>query len=312
MAINRRDLLKSTALALGFGGLAGGQETVPVGKTTDHCILSPDGKEIWATSNAEHGIWVVDTASEEVVAVIPMPNDGDTHGSTFIQYTDDGQGGVAAEVVSSFTGLRGSALQAQRDYAAQPVLAIGIGGNGFVEPQVSAETGATVRLTIENSGGTSTGTVTFESPELGLTGISLAPGERFEQQWTAPTVGQYTATTNKTPNDTLTIVVAEAVAPPAETTTTSGTRVITVNAVNFVFDPLEITVKAGEAIHFVLYNGDDEKHNMVGIGEGVNLLSPDVDPGQTAEFDWTAPATPGTYQILCAYHPAMVIALIVE
>ena len=34
MAINRRDLLKSTALALGFGGLAGGQETVPVGKTT--------------------------------------------------------------------------------------------------------------------------------------------------------------------------------------------------------------------------------------------------------------------------------------
>ena len=51
---------------------------------------------------------------------------------------------------------------------------------------------------------------------------------------------------------------------------------------------------------------------MVGIGEGVNLLSPDVDPGGTAEFDWTAPAMPGTFQIVCAYHPAMLITLIVE
>jgi plastocyanin/DNA-binding beta-propeller fold protein YncE len=284
---------------------------VQVGKTTDHIILAPDGKEVWATSNADHGIWVVDTASEQVVATIMMPNGGDTHGSTFIQYADDGQGGVKAEVVSSFTGLRGSALKAQRDYIAQPKLAIGIGNKGFVEPQVSVEAGTTVRLTIENSGGTGTGTVTFDSPELGLIGISLGPGERFEQQWTAPAAGQYTATTNKKPNDTLTVVV---IAPqaPAETPVAGGPQVIAINAVNFKFDPADIHVRAGQTVHFVLTNGDDEKHNMVGIGEGVNLLSPDVDPGGTVEFDWTAPATPGTYQIVCAYHPAMTIALIVE
>ena len=52
---------------------------------------------------------------------------------------------------------------------------------------------------------------------------------------------------------------------------------------------------------------------MVGIlGEGVNLLSPDVDRGQTADSIWTAPATPSTSQIICAYHPAMIIDLTVE
>jgi plastocyanin len=285
---------------------------VPIGKTTDHCILSPDGTEVWATSNAQHGIWVVDTATEEVVATIKMPNDGDTHGSTFIQYSDDGQGGVTGEVVSSFTGLRGSALAAQRQFITTPTVVIGIARSGFSQPEVTVETGATVRLRIENVGGTSTGTVTFESADLGIAQIALQPGERQDIEWTAPAeAGQYTATTNKTPNDTLTITVTAPATAPAETTM-EGARVIKVNAVNFVYDPTEIHVKAGETVHFVLYNGDDEKHNMVGIGEGMNLLSPDVDPGQTAEFDWTAPATPGTYQILCAYHPAMIITLIVE
>ena len=100
---------------------------------------------------------------------------------------------------------------------------------------------------VQNSGGTSTGTVTFESPDLGVTGVSLEPGQRFEQQITLPAAGQYTATTNKTPNDTLTIVVAEPAAPPAETTAT-GARVITVNAVNFIFSPGCNQVTAGETI----------------------------------------------------------------
>ena len=41
-AIDRRDLLKSRALALGFAGLAGGQETAPVGKTTADQALNAE------------------------------------------------------------------------------------------------------------------------------------------------------------------------------------------------------------------------------------------------------------------------------
>ena len=62
---------------------------------------------------------------------------------------------------------------------------------------------------------------------------------------------------------------------------------------------------------FVLFNGDDEKHNMVGLGPDANLLSPDVDPGQTAEFEWTAPQTATEFEVICAYHPDMTIQMIV-
>jgi plastocyanin len=51
---------------------------------------------------------------------------------------------------------------------------------------------------------------------------------------------------------------------------------------------------------------------LVGLGEGVNLFSPDVDHGQTGTYEWTAPATPGTYKVVCAYHPAMTFSLVVE
>jgi DNA-binding beta-propeller fold protein YncE/plastocyanin len=283
---------------------------VPIGKTTDHIILSPDGKELWCTSNAEHGIWVVDAATEEVTAIIKMPNDGDSHGSTFVQYSDDGAGGVAAEVVSSFTGLRGSALEAQRLFQTTPVLSIAVGRYGFVNPEVMAETGVTYRVLVENVGGTSTGEVKVDAPDLGITGVAIMPGERAEFTWTAPSEpAEFTATTNKAPNSTELIKVA---APAAETGEASGQRVIKVDAVNFVFDPLEVTVGVGETVTFALYNGDDEKHNMVGLGEDANLLSPDVDNGNTAEFDWTAPGEAMEIKVICAYHPDMVLILTVE
>ena len=283
---------------------------VPIGKTTDHVILSPDGKEAWCTSNADHSISVVDTATETVVAVIPMPNDGDTHGSTFIAYTDDGSGAVKAEVVSSFTGLRGSALAAQRLYQQTPVLSIAVGRQGFVKPELAVETGVTYRVTLENVGGTSTGVVTIDSPNLGVTGLSLEPGQGSTVSWTAPTEAtSFNVTTNKAPADTLVITVA----PPSEAVVTedSGPRKIAVNAVNFVFNPLEVTVGLGETVIFALYNGDDEKHNMIGIGEDANLLSPDVDAGFTAEFEWTAPSSAMEIEVLCVYHPDMKMKIIV-
>lgn len=284
---------------------------VPIGKTTDHIILSPDGKELWCTSNADHSIFVVDAATEQVATVIPMPNDGDTHGSTFVAYTDDGSGGVKAEVVSSFTGLRGSALAAQRLYQTTPVVKIAVNRQGFVLKEITLETGVTYRLLLQNVGGTSTGVITLDAPELGVTGVSLEPGQRSEVSYTAPAEATaFNVTTNKAPNTTLIVTVQPPAAEP--TAGGEGPRKIEVKAIDFKFDVTEIRVAAGETVIFSLYSGDDEKHNMVGLGEDANLLSPDVDAGKTVEFEWTAPSEPMEIKVICAYHPDMVIMLIVE
>lgn len=57
---------------------------VPIGITTDHAILSPDGKEVWFTSNAGHNIHVMDATTEKITTVIQDPADGDIHGGIFV------------------------------------------------------------------------------------------------------------------------------------------------------------------------------------------------------------------------------------
>ena len=52
----------------------GVSNVVPIGLTTDHVLLSPDGKEVWYTSNADHSIQVYDTATEKLLAVIQDPD----------------------------------------------------------------------------------------------------------------------------------------------------------------------------------------------------------------------------------------------
>jgi DNA-binding beta-propeller fold protein YncE len=81
--------------------------------TNDHLILSPDGQEMWATCNQSHEIVVLDTKTYEMKARIPMPNQGDTHGGSFVAYTA-GPGGIVAETVSDQNGLHGSAREAAR------------------------------------------------------------------------------------------------------------------------------------------------------------------------------------------------------
>ena len=284
---------------------------VPIGKTTDHIILSPDGKELWCTSNADHAIFIVDAATETLSTVVPMPNDGDTHGSTFVAYTDDGSGGVKAEVVSSFTGLRGSALAAQREYIKTPVEIIAVNRTGFVKKELILETGVTYRLLLENVGGTSGGTVTLEAPEIVEGVVSLEPGQRVDVNFTAPAEATaFNVTTNKAPNTTL-VVTIQPPAPEGEASA-EGPRRIEVKGINFLFEPAEVKVAVGETVLFALSNADDEKHNMVGLGDDANLLSPDVDAGNVAEFEWTAPAAPMTIDVLCVYHPDMKMKIIVE
>lgn len=79
----------------------------------DHIILSPQGDEMWATCNGSHEIVVLDTKTYQIKTRIPMPNQGDTHGGSFVSYTQ-GATGIVGETVSDQNGLHGSAREAAR------------------------------------------------------------------------------------------------------------------------------------------------------------------------------------------------------
>ncbi len=281
-------------------------DAVNIGLTTDHAILSPDGKEIWYTSNAEHAIYVMDVATLKM-AIVKDPADGDIHGGVFVQYKDDGKGGVIGEVVADYSGLHGSALAAQKKYVSEPSLQIALNGNGFLQKSLNVVAGQSVRITIKNVAGTSAGQITFESADLGIQKISLGAGESQEIRWTAPTTtGDLKATTNKAANPTLTISVKQPEAKAAQPSApTSEVRVINIKSSQIAWDISKVELKPGEKVRFNFANGDDEKHNLVGVGEGLNFLSPDIPAGKTASYEWTAPSTPVTFKVVCAYHPQM-------
>jgi len=285
-------------------------DVLPIGITTDHAIMSPDGKEMWFTSNAEHGIWVYDIPTGKM-EVIKDPADGDIHGGVFVQYTDDGKGGVKGEVVSDYSGLHGSALAAQIKYVSEPQVTIAINRSGFTQKSVNVTAGTAYRLTIKNVGSTSGGKVDFESAAMSIPKMTLDPGDLKEVRWTAPASGALTAKTNKTPNDTITVTVG-APKPAATAPAASDVQIINLSSIQNEWNLKEVTVKAGAKVRFVIKNGDDEKHNIVGIGEGLNLLSPDVAGGKSAEYEWTAPSTPISFLTLCSYHPTMLLKIIVQ
>ena len=73
------------------------------GYQIDHVLLSPNGREVWGTSNTDGQIYVWDTETREQTHVIDMPNFGDTHGLVFVWYDDDG----VARVVRDQGGFHG-------------------------------------------------------------------------------------------------------------------------------------------------------------------------------------------------------------
>jgi plastocyanin len=288
-------------------------DVVNIGLTTDHGILSPDGKEIWFTSNAEHAIHVLNTVTNQV-SVIKDPADGDIHGGVFVQYTDDGKGNVIGEVVADYSGLHSSALAAERKYVSEPTLTIAFDRNGFLQKSLDVEVGKALRLIVKNVGGTSGGNATFESPDMGIKPIVLAPGQIEEVRWTAPAeLKELTAKVSKSPNGALVLSVKQPAAQPAAAAVAAGgPQVVKIQTHNFTFDITNLTVKPGQAVRFSITNGDDEKHNIVGLGEGLNLVSPDVGAGQTVTYDWTAPSATGTSKVICAYHSQMTFTLEVK
>ena len=73
-----------------------GLDTVFSGYQADHVLLSPDGKEMWSTSNGEGRIYVFDAETKEQKNVIDMPG-GDPHGLVWVQYDDNGNGRVVRD-----------------------------------------------------------------------------------------------------------------------------------------------------------------------------------------------------------------------
>ena len=78
-------------------------ETLFSGYQVDHVLLAPNGREMWATSNAEGRIYVFDAETREQTKVIDMPYFGDPHGLVWVHYDDEGE----ARVVRDQGGFHG-------------------------------------------------------------------------------------------------------------------------------------------------------------------------------------------------------------
>ena len=72
-------------------------DTVFSGYQADHVLLSPNGKEMWVTSNGEGRIYVFDAETREQITVIDMPSRGDPHGLVWVHYDEDGNGKVVRD-----------------------------------------------------------------------------------------------------------------------------------------------------------------------------------------------------------------------
>jgi len=72
-------------------------ETVFSGYMSDHVLLAPNGKEMWASSNGEGRIYVFDAATRERLGVIDMPGFGDPHGLVWVKYDADGSARVVRD-----------------------------------------------------------------------------------------------------------------------------------------------------------------------------------------------------------------------
>ncbi len=91
-------------------------------------------------------------------------------------------------------------------------------------------------------------------------------------------------------------------AVPAAAAPAGPARKVTLGATNDRYSIATLDVKPGEKIEFVMTNTGDEKHNLVGLGESVSLVSPDFDAGQTVSWAWTAPDKPMTFRFQCSFH----------
>ena len=100
--------------------------------------------------------------------------------------------------------------------------------------------------------------------------------------------------------------VAQTAAPsPARRAAQGGgaSNVVAVVARNVRFEPATLDVIAGQKITLDLENADQVDHNLVSADAGFQEVI--LAAGQKKTAEWTAPSKPGTYKIVCTYHPGM-------
>ncbi len=99
--------------------------------------------------------------------------------------------------------------------------------------------------------------------------------------------------------------VQTAAPTPARRTAQGGgaSNVVAVVARNVRFEPATLDVTAGQKISFDLDNADQIDHNLVSAEAGFQEVI--LAAGQKKTIEWTAPAKPGMYKIICTYHPGM-------
>jgi mono/diheme cytochrome c family protein len=90
-------------------------ETLYGAYKVDHVLLSPNGKEMWATSNGEGRIYVYDAGTKELIKKIDMPHNGDAHGLIWVHYDEDGEPRVVRDQ-GNFHGGVHPALGRPLDY----------------------------------------------------------------------------------------------------------------------------------------------------------------------------------------------------
>jgi plastocyanin len=109
------------------------------------------------------------------------------------------------------------------------------------------------------------------------------------------------------------VASAQAAAPtPARRTASPGgaSNIVAVVARNVRFEPATLDVSAGQKITFDLENADQVDHNLVSAEAGFSEVI--LAAGQKKSAEWTAPSKPGTYKIVCTYHPGMEMTVSVK
>jgi plastocyanin len=113
----------------------------------------------------------------------------------------------------------------------------------------------------------------------------------------------------------------EASPTPQETPSGTPGGAVAVNMKDNIFEPAELTVKAGESVTFDLKNEGVAIHNMRIAGPDGSYNTGDdavsdpnlISGGATGKLDWTAPAQPGEIKFQCDFHqPAMAGTITVE
>src|SRR3990172_8382167 len=108
---------------------------------------------------------------------------------------------------------------------------------------------------------------------------------------------------------------------PQETPAGSPGAGIAVSMQDNLFEPAELTVKAGESVSINLTNDGVAIHNMRIAGADGSYQTDDdavsdpaiVNAGGTATVNWTAPDAPGEMKFQCDFHaPSMAGTITVE